>query len=390
VMKVCQRLAGFSLEEADLMRRAISKKKEGLLSDQRKAFIKGCMDNGYDQALGEKVFELIEEFAGYALNRAHATSYAAISYQQAYLKTHHPIAFFAAALRTEDNESSQVDLIQDAECHGIDVLPPSVNESGPQFTAAGGKKEIRFGLGTIKNVGKEAQKIIGEREENGPFDSFMDFALRAIPNLRAVKSLIKAGALDCLDLSRKAMYTQKDETLTYARKMRDYRSGSRVTEPEEPSIIDKPEWPAKMLFQQERDVAGVYTSGNPIDQFPELVRLYDGEEYRRRSRSGVSDYKVRCGSIISISEATTRSGNPMWWVRYLTRDGIREEPVFQWRYEPIQNNLETDVAALILSKADADGEYAGMWSIEDVVPMHEVEEELKENPAGEGRLRIPS
>jgi len=336
------------------------------------------MNNGYDRAVGDKVFELIEEFAGYALNRAHATSYAAIAYQQAFLKAHHPVAFFTAALRTEDNEDDRVDLIQDTEGHGIDVRPPSVDESGQQFTAIEGKEEIRFGLGTIKDVGREAERIIDEREENGPFGSFMDFCLRTIPNLRAVKTLIKAGAMDDFDLSRRAMYEQKNAALTYARKMRDYRNGDRVTEPEAPTIERKPEWPSEMRFQQERDVAGVYTSENPLDQFPELVRLYDGEEYRRRSRSGVSDYKVRCGSILSVSQATTRNGGAMWWIRFLTRGGIREEPVFRWRREAIRDNLEKDVAVVIVSKADVNGEYAGMYSIEDVVPMREIDR--KEDP----------
>jgi DNA polymerase III alpha subunit len=136
-----------------------------------------------------------------------------------------------------------------------------------------------------------------------------------------------------------------------------------------------------MRFQQERDVAGIYTSGHPTDRYPELVDLYDGEEYRRqRPRHGTSDYRVRCGSILSVSGATTRAGNPMWWVRYLTRNGIREEPVFQWRYEPIQNNLETDVAALIVSKADVDGEYAGMWSIENVFSMREIDRQEDPRP----------
>jgi DNA polymerase-3 subunit alpha len=214
----------------------------------------------------------------------------------------------------------------------------------------------------------------------------MDFCLRAIPNLRAVKSLIKAGAMDCFGLSRKAMYTQKDEALTYARTMRDYHRGDRVTEPEAPTIEAKPDWPDKMRYQQERDVAGVYTSDHPIDRFPELVGLHDGETWRRRSRSGTSDIKVRCGSILSISEAKTRSGNTMWWIRYLTQDGIFEEPVFEWRYEAIQKNLEIDVAVVIVSKADTDGEYAGMYSIENVVPMRK----LENSRTGQGRLRIPS
>ncbi|MCS4190707.1 DNA polymerase-3 subunit alpha [Salinibacter ruber] len=376
VMQVCRRLAGFTLEEADLMRRAISKKNEGLLEGQREAFVKGCIGQGYSRTVGKKVFDLIEEFAGYAFCRAHATAYAAIAYQQAYFKAHHPTAFFTAALRTEDKEDGRVDLIQNAEANGIDVLPPSVNESGSQFTAIPGKQEIRFGLSTIKNVGKQAQVIIDEREAGGHYQSFVDLALRAVPNLRAVKSLIKAGAMDEFDLSRNAMYEQKEEIMEHARKMRDYRTGDRVTEPDKPNITNRPEWPRKMRFQQERDVAGIYTSGNPIEQFPELVELYDGETWRRKHpRYGASNFKVRCGSILSISEATTRSGNPMWWVRYLSTIGIREEPVFEWRYGAIQNNLESDVAALIVSKADTGGEYAGMYSVENIVLMKDLKDE---------------
>jgi DNA polymerase III alpha subunit len=273
--------------------------------------------------------------------------------------------------------------MQDAEAHGIKVLPPSVNESGHEFTAMPEKEQIRFGLSTIKNVGKEAQKIIDERETGGPYESFIGFALRAVPNLRAVKSLNKAGAMDCFDLSRKAMYEQKDKVLTYARKMRDYRTGDRVTEPEKPEIEDKPEWPTKMRYQQERDVAGIYTTGRPIDRFPDLVELYDGETWRREHpRYGASDYKAKCGSILSVSEATTRSGDPMLWVRYITNDGIHEEPVFRWRFEAIRDNLETDVAALIVSTADIEGEYEGMWSIRDVVPMQEVQDGREEQGTG--------
>lgn len=389
VMQVCRRLAGFTLEEADVMRRAISKKNEGLLGEQREAFVEGCAQEGYSRTVGRKVFDLIEAFSGYAFCRAHASCYAALAYQQAYFKAHHPAAFFTAALRAENKVDDQVDLIQNAKARGTDILPPSVNESGQEFTANDGKKEIRFGLSTIKNVGQEAQKIIDEREENGEYESFMDLAMRAIPNLRAVKSLIKAGAMDCFGLSRKAMYEQKDAVMTYARKMRDYRSGDRVTEPEKPDIEDKPEWPAKMRFRQERDVAGIYTSGNPIDRFPELVELYDGETWRRdHPRRGVSEYKARCGSILSVSEARTRNGDPMWWVRYMTTSGIREEPVFEWRYDAIQNNLETDVAVLIVSTADTGGEYAGMWSIENILPTKDLKDKQKGGHVGP--LHLPA
>jgi DNA polymerase III alpha subunit len=120
-----------------------------------------------------------------------------------------------------------------------------------------------------------------------------------------------------------------------------------------------------------------------------LVSLYDGEEYQRTSRSGASDYKLRCGSILSVSETTTRNGDPMWWVRYLTRDGISKEPVFEWRYDSIKDSLETDVAALIVSKADTDGEYAGMYSIEDVVSMREIADGTGEQHVNDACLPTP-
>jgi DNA polymerase III alpha subunit len=532
IMQVCQRLAGFSLGEADIMRRAVGKKKRKLLEKQEDKFVQGCKTEGYSEDLGESIFELIEKFADYGFNRcltgdttlmgneetvaemceqvsmgenhdttaysmneegeivenevltvapqgerevyevtlegtqnmtgqgphrtiratgnhkfpigrmiseefpgieekrldefkegeimyvyvpdveegyvrrtqiesiehvgteevydvtmaeephnfvtgegivtcnSHAAAYAAIAYQQAYFKAHHPTAFFTAAMRTEDNEDDQVDLIQDAESHGVDLLPPSVNESGQQFTAIPGKKEIRFGLGTIKHVGQEAQKIIDEREKNGPYQSLMDLALRAIPNLGAVKSLIKAGAMDDFGLSRKAMYEQKDEIFSYARKMRDYRTGDRVTEPEAPEVVDKPEWPAKMRFQQERDVAGIYTTGQPIDRFPGLVEAFDDQTYRRTRRGKQDkDYMLRCGSILSIDEATTSTDKPMWWIRYMTQNGIYEEPTFEWRFKHIKDKLEKDVPLAIVGEADATGEWAGSPVLMNVMPM---------------------
>jgi DNA polymerase-3 subunit alpha len=396
VMQICQRLAGFSLGEADIMRRAIGKKKQKLLMKQKQKFIQGCINEGYDKSLGETIFELIEEFADYAFNRSHAAAYSALSYKQAYFKAHHPTAFFTAAirtapLRTQDNSETKPDLIQDAKRHGVDVLPPSVNESGQEFTPIPGKEQIRFGLGTIKGVGKQAQKIIDERESGGEYASYLSFIKRAIPNMGALRNLIKAGALDCFGLSRKAMFEQMEDALEYARKLRNHRQGDRVSKPEAPKITDCPEWPAKMRFQQERDVAEIYTTGQPIDQYPELVRSFDDETHRKTSaRYGSSDFRVRCGSVLTIDEAKTRNDNPMWWVRYMTEDGILEEPIFEYRYKHIKDNLEKDVPMLIVSKADTDGEYAGMFSIQNVAPMRELEDgSRREDPVGTGGVRVP-
>jgi len=311
------------------------------------------------------------------VHNSHSTAYAAIAYYQAYFKAHHPTAFFTAALRTEDNEDKQVGLIQDAKAHGIDVLPPSVNESVQEFTAIPGKQEIRFGLGTIKNVGKEAQKIIDERESRGDFQTLADFIHRALPNKTAVQSLIKAGALDEFDLTRRAMYEQTVDLLAYARLTRDYRTGDRASKPAPPGITDRPEWPAKTRFQQERDVASVYTTGQPIARFPHLVKEFDGKEWQRENGwHGKANMKMRLGSILSVDEATTRNDNRMWWVRYMTTDGILEEPFFAHRYEHVADNLDKDVPVGMISEADVEGEYAGMYSISTVMSLEEILSDL--------------
>lgn len=402
IMQVAQRLAGFSLGQADILRRAVGKKKKKLLMEQKEKFVSGCVEEGHGEALGEKIFDLIEEFADYGFNKSHAAAYAAIAYQQAYFKAHHPTAFFAASLRTEDKEDDQVALISDAEAHGVEVLPPSVNESGPGFTAVEGKRQIRFGLGTMKHVGQEAGRIIEVREEGGPFASYEAFVLRAIPNKSALRSLIKAGALDEFEMSRRAMFEAMDPLLDYARKLRDFRRGDRKSRPEKPVITDQPEWPAKMRFEQERDVAGIYTSGHPIDRFPELVDALGGLSYRG-ARAGQGDgglveatFRVHCGSILDVEEAETRRGTPMWWVRYVTPEGLHEEPLFWNRRQKITgfpeaengsldkasseafpsegplsgaSSLEMDVPVFVLSVADRRGTYAGMWSVHDLVPI---------------------
>jgi DNA-directed DNA polymerase III PolC len=532
IMQVCRRLAGFSLGEADIMRRAVGKKKEKLLQQQKEKFVTGCQEEGYTEALGDTIFDLIEEFADYGFNKcvtgdttlwgnsetvgemcealqvgerhdttaysmndrgeivenevlivapqgeqpvyeitvegiglngegkhrtiratanhkfpvkdasagangyvekrvdkiiesdvlfvspegvegvgvlidsikfvgteevydvtmagephnfvtgegivtcnSHAAAYSAIAYQQAYLKKYHPTAFFASVIRAEDDDDEQAALIQDAKKHGIEVRPPSINRSGRKFTPVEGETAIQFGLGTLKHVGKEAQSILEERQK-GPFQSYEDFVLRAIPNKSALRSLIKAGALDAFEKTRAAMFEAMEDLLTYARKMRDYRRGDRKSKPDQPAVRNVAEWPPKMRFRQERDVAGIYTSGQPIDRFPALTSGFDDREYRRPSRRyGDADFRLRCGAILSISEAKTKNDNPMWWVRYLTADGVLEEPVFAFRHEHIAERLEPDVPSLVISKADVTGEYAGKYSIQNVIPMRRLPKE---------------
>lgn len=367
-MQVCRRLAGFDLGEADIMRRAISKKKEALLMEQRQKFIEGCMEQGYDRSLGETIFEKIEEFADYAFNRAHSSSYAALAYKQAYLKHYCPAAFYAAAVQSEGDDEKRAALIRDLRQMDVSVKRPSVNESKERF-AATSDETVRFGLGTIKHVGKEAKVFIEEREKGGPFESFLECLCRCTPNGRAVRSLVKAGAFDEFDLSRAAMLEHYDAVNTYARKRRDYKQGSRKSMPSPPKIRDVPEFPPKSRFAQEREVAEVFTSGAPTDDYEWLARHLDGHEHTHRG----SQYRLELATPLSVEEASTSNGNPMWWVRCMSAGGeVSERAMWDSTYRSVGDHLEMNTAVMLVLEASTTGKYAGKHTIENVIPARQI------------------
>ncbi len=369
VMQVCRRLAGFDLGEADIMRRAIGKKKQKLLMEQKQKFVQGCIDQGYGRELGETIFQKIEEFADYAFNRAHSSSYAALAYKQAYLKHYCPAAFYAAAVQAEGDDDKRAALIRDLSERGVEVKRPSINESKAGF-AATSDNVVRFGLSTIKNVGKQAGVFLEEREKGGPFGSFMECLCRCTPNARAVKSLIKAGAFDDFDLSRATMMENHDKVLTYARKRRDYRQGSRKSMPDAPSIHEVSEFPRKSRFRQEREVAVTYTTGAPTDDVEWLARHLSGHEHVHKG----TRYRLELATILEVRDATTSTGNRMWWVTYRTADGEVPGSAAMWdsTYEAISEHLEPDTPVVLVLETDVAGDYAGSYTVENAVPARQI------------------
>jgi DNA polymerase-3 subunit alpha len=381
VMQVLQRMAGFSMGKADITRRAIGKKKEKLLDEQKKDFVKGCRDNGISEDKANEVFGLIEEFAGYGFNKSHAAAYSAIAYQTGWLKKHYPVAFYSAAIEAETKDEERAALIQEAKRMGITMRPPSVNKSQHTFAPDPDDSAIRFGLQRIKQVGKQSEVIITEREQGGEYRSFFDLCERALPNAGALKSLILAGACDDFGLPRSIMYEKAGQVMKYARKLRDYHAGDRKSKPERFELIEDGEtgfeWPDHMKYAQEKEVAGTYTSGHPLDPYDEIVDTLDGFEATANTRRGQQHYVLTPAVIESVKEAETKAGNPMWWVTY--SDGIRqsEEPVFQWDYKKMQAHLK-DGARLALIRKEGQGEYAGSYNITAAIPLDRVMEEWAE------------
>jgi DNA polymerase-3 subunit alpha len=384
VMKVAQRLAGFTLGEADVLRKAVGKKKEKLLLKQKEKFVQGCMDNSMwdiSKEKAESIFALIEEFAAYGFNRSHAAAYSAIAYQTGWLKKHYPVAFYSAAIDAESDDEGRAALIQEAKRLGIEMRPPSVNKSQKTFAPDPDDDFIRFGLGGLKHVGQEAEVIINEREQGGEYQSFFDLCERALPNAGALKSLILAGACDDFGLPRSIMYEKAGQVMKYARKLRDYRTGDRKSKPERFELIEDGEtgfeWPDHMKYAQEKEVAGTYTSGHPLDPYDEIIDTLDGFEATANTRRGQQEYVLTPVVVENVKEATTSNDNPMWWVTY--NDGIKqkEEPVFKWNYTKMEAHLK-EGARLALIRKRGQGEYAGKYDIVAAIPLDRLMEEWAE------------
>ena len=275
VMLMAQRLAGFTLSEADLLRKAMGKKKPEVMAEMEARFIAGCVKNGIPKETAQEIFADIEKFARYGFNKAHATAYAFISYWTAYFKAHYTTEFMAALLSSvQDNSDKVAAYIGECREIGIQVLPPDVNESDFDFTPVG-EEVIRFGLAAIKHVGRAAVEAILEARRAGPFTSFFDFCRRLDPervNRETVECLIKAGALDRFGPSRKALLALVDEGLKLAQLARRERlTGQQsffAVEELVPKLrVSDDEFPRQELLRFERELLGLYLSGHPLDEF---------------------------------------------------------------------------------------------------------------------------
>jgi DNA polymerase III subunit alpha len=328
IIEICKQLAGFSMGEADIMRKAVGKKKEKLMAEQRSKFISGMTTNGFAQSVAEKLFDDIEAFAAYGFNKAHSACYAFIGYQMAYLKYHYPLEFLCSCLTSDSDENDKVvKYIDSCRQRNIGILPPDINKSHPDFTVE--EDNIRFGLTPIKNMGADvAYEIDGERLESGPYKDIVDFAMRinlAKVNRKKLESLVLAGVFDSCSyrnraalleaieniyLYKKAKNSYERKTITFQKKTRDCDSRlreiedgakkkplKRPVEPIEPSLPKIP-WGAPAISKPEqlgieRDLLGFYVSGHPLDNVrvspvcTDIEQLKEAAQERKSSLRGI-------------------------------------------------------------------------------------------------------
>ncbi|MDN5347906.1 MAG: polymerase subunit alpha [Clostridia bacterium] len=361
VMRIASELAGFTLGQADLLRRAMGKKKPEVLAGMKSRFLEGAQENGIDLKIAEQIFELMEYFAGYGFNASHSAAYALVAYQTAYLKAHYPAQFLAALLTSvSENLDKLAPYLEECRRLGIRVLPPDVNESGVDFTVTGG--HIRYGLAAVKNVGRAAvEHIIAVRQAGGPFRSLLDFCrrvdLRQV-NKRVLESLIRCGAFASLGASRKQLYSVLDECLEMAaRQQVDLARGQMSLFDEESGVeeLELPqvgEYSQSELLAMEKELLGYYLSGHPLDSYAEVLK--DGVTHKLSTLADLQDgTEVTIGGLIAgMRRILTRKGEPMAYITLEDFGGQVEVLVFPKTFAASQSLLVPDSVVLISGRID--------------------------------------
>ena len=366
VMEIARVLSGYSLGAADLLRRAMGKKKTEAMARQREVFLKGARDMRVDTSTATIIFDLMEKFAGYGFNKSHSAAYALITYQTAWLKTHYPSEFMAAALSSDkDNTDRVVDLISDCRDMNINVLPPDVNSGYHNFetTADGG---ILYGLGAIKGLGQGVSAAVVEaREAGGPFRDLFDFCERVDPrrlNKRALESLICAGAADLLGPHRAAILAAMPTALELAHQQTRAEGqgelfGGQSGSEQVRQFKEVPVWSKDKQLTAERETLGLYFSGHPIDRHRDYLDcLVDA---RLRDLKPTSDRNVTVAGLISaIRTMNTRRGDRMAFVTLDDQTARMELAVFSELYAQKREAIRKDNLVVVYGPVTVD-EYTG-------------------------------
>jgi DNA polymerase-3 subunit alpha len=402
IMQIASEMAGFTMGEADILRRAMGKKDRELMARQREKFIAGCAERSIPAPKAERVWELMEKFAGYGFNKSHAAAYALVAYQTAYFKANYPVEFMAALLTSEMGDTDKiVKYVEECRAMGLHVEPPDVNVSAVRFSVAG--DTIRFGLAAIKNVGEAAmESILVSRGTDGAFKSLDDFCGRVdlrLVNRRVIESLIKAGAFDSLGLPRAHLLATADAALEGGQRQQRDRSEGQGSffdllpgVPAPPRAVETAvlaEWEDDQRLAFEKEVLGFYLSGHPLARFRPLVEslgIIGTAEIASRS----SGARVRLfGHVGSLKETATKSGNRMAFFTLEDMDGAVEVTVFPEPFKSGAEALRSGEPVLVRGRID-DGDKGRVLLAEDVRLLEQALAENAARPASPTADAVPN
>lgn len=385
VMQIVSALAGFSMAKADSLRRAMGKKIPEIMEREKQNFIEGATKRNVDAKIAEKIWNLIEYFSGYGFNKSHSTAYAYISYQTAYLKANYPVEFMTALLTSEkDNTDKIVRYIDESKRLGIQVKPPSINDSDSEFTCK--ERTICFGLSAVKNVGLVAvDSIIEARKKGGPFKTPYDFVERVdlrVCNRKVLESMIKCGALDSFKMKRAQMMEMVDNLLeTGSRVQKDrsrgqlslldgFGSEDQFSTQNQSNALD--EWPESQLLAYEREMLGFYVSAHPLAKFEKLLKTYG-----TATTITLGDLKdqtsVGIGGIVgNVKEIVTKRGEKMGFLLLEDLFGNSEVVVFPELYKSASALLGKDQCIFVSGRVNFKEDTAKLIA-EEIIPLEEVQ-----------------
>ncbi len=382
VMRIASVLAGFSLGEADLLRRAMGKKKPEIIAGLKQQFIEGAEKNGVDTKTASKIFELIEYFAGYGFNKSHSAAYAVLVFQTAYLKAHYPTEFMAALLTSVMDSTDRVPFyIEECRRMGIHVLPPDINESGENFQVVG--KDIRFGLAAVKGVGKgPIQSILQARQEKR-FVSLQDFCTRVDLlqlNKRVLENFIKSGAFNSVPGSRAQLLKILDRCLEQGHEVQKDRNSNQISlfdfaevsglsrEFDEIPLPDIPEFNPAEVLAMEKDTLGLYVSGHPLDEFRTVLE----EKTSYHITDLLEDYdqdRMYLGGIITKTKiSSTKKGEIMAYCTLEDLSGSIEVLIFPRVLEQYRDLIQQDQIVLIQGRLNAQEDTMKLFA-EEIVSL---------------------
>jgi len=385
VMQIAQRVAGYSLGEADLLRKAMGKKDAAIMAAERDKFVTGSLANGYEKKKANEIFDYIEPFARYGFNKSHSVAYALVAYQTAWLKVHHPRHFMAALMSSEMDRTEQVvKFIGEAKSMGIEVLPPDVNESNMYFTVV--SPNIRFGLGAVKGVGMSAiESVLIARQKIGRFTSLLQFCeevdLRAC-NKKVLEALIKSGSFDFIGLTRRALFDQLESTADSAQRTKDEKergqnslfslmsplsppSGERVPEGRVRGRDFVPEWPEEEKLRHEKETLGFYITGHPLNRYAKDIAEAVPKAVTTDALYRYVDQTVDIPGIVSQLKKSKIKKGPnegKMMAKFVLDDqaGSVDVVVFSDLYGKTMKWLDNGVAVLVTATVkDTGGQQAG-------------------------------
>jgi DNA polymerase-3 subunit alpha len=367
IMQLAQNLAGYSLGEADLMRRAMGKKKKEEMAKHEEKFVGGAVTRGIQEDKARRIFTLMAQFADYGFNRSHSFAYAYLAYQTAYLKAHYTTHFYAAVLSNEiANTAKLARYIGEMKVFEIELLPPDVNSSHEGFTPVG--KAIRFGLAAIKGLGSSAvQMIISAREEGGAFRSIYDFAERVdqrAVNKRVLESLIKSGAFDGLAQNRAALMAVLDKAIEYgARAQRDKLSGqtglfadATTVVAEEPALPSIAQWSKKESLAFEKEALGFYASGHPLEDYAEAIKGVTRYDSANIEEAAHGDQVALGGIIVDLATKTTKKGDRFALFRLEDQYGAVKVVCWPEQFNKHKSLLQSDEIVLVRGRLELSDE----------------------------------